>query len=90
MARPDTLVHASAPSAYDLFSTHRPPPFSKIEFVSFSNEPITEGKIRHRNPLGAGSSNFLSVAVTFENVIFIALSFPGNFREKTMQPLDIN
>jgi hypothetical protein len=54
MARPDTLVHASAPSAYDLFSTHRPPPFSKIEFVSFKNEPITEGKIRHRTRWAQG------------------------------------
>jgi hypothetical protein len=59
MASPDTVIHAT-PLLYNDFSqTHRPPPFFQTRFVSFSNEPLIEGKIRCRtHPLSAHRISF--------------------------------
>jgi hypothetical protein len=54
MTNPDTVIPGSTPAGCDNFPMHRPPPFSKLDFVSFKNEPITEGKIRHRTRWAQG------------------------------------
>jgi hypothetical protein len=60
ITNPDSLIHVSPISGYDLFSGHRLPPFFQTGFFSFLNEPPFKGRTHggDLSPAGATYSHF--------------------------------
>jgi hypothetical protein len=51
---PDTVIHASIPTANVFFPAHRLPPFNEFALISSFNEPYNEEKTRDRTPYWPG------------------------------------